>query len=60
MHYPRLTKNDPPADVVLLLEGTYPMVQGGVAGWVEQLIKGLPIGDLPWCLSVAARKTMRK
>lgn len=42
MHHPRLSKNDPPADVVLLLEGTYPMVQGGVAGWVEQLIKGLP------------------
>lgn len=41
MPYPRLGKNDPPADVVLLLEGTYPMVQGGVAGWVEQLIKGL-------------------
>lgn len=32
----------PIADVCLLLEGTYPYVRGGVAGWVHQIISGLP------------------
>jgi glycosyltransferase involved in cell wall biosynthesis len=32
----------PVADVCLLLEGTYPLVRGGVAGWVHQIIGGLP------------------
>jgi glycosyltransferase involved in cell wall biosynthesis len=30
------------ADIVLLLEGTYPYVRGGVAGWIHQIITGLP------------------
>ncbi|QEA39295.1 DUF3492 domain-containing protein [Pistricoccus aurantiacus] len=42
MQFPQLSANDPPADVILLLEGTYPMVRGGVAGWLDQLIRGLP------------------
>ena len=42
MTFPRLSATDDPADVVLLLEGTYPMVRGGVAGWLDQLIRGLP------------------
>lgn len=42
MKWPTLKPNDPPADVTLLLEGTYPMVRGGVASWVEQLLRGLP------------------
>ena len=42
MKWPTLRPNDPPADVTLLLEGTYPMVRGGVASWVEQMIRGLP------------------
>ncbi|CAM3869704.1 GT4 family glycosyltransferase PelF [Vreelandella rituensis] len=42
MSWPRLEKSDVPADVTLLLEGTYPMVRGGVAGWIDQLIRGLP------------------
>ena len=29
-------------DITLLLEGTYPFVRGGVSGWVQQLIEGLP------------------
>jgi glycosyltransferase involved in cell wall biosynthesis len=29
------------ADVCLLLEGTYPLVRGGVSGWVHQLVSGL-------------------
>ena len=29
-------------DVVLMLEGTYPYVLGGVSSWVDQIIKGLP------------------
>lgn len=42
MSWPTLTPRDPPADVTLLLEGTYPMVRGGVSAWVDQLIRGLP------------------
>jgi glycosyltransferase involved in cell wall biosynthesis len=30
------------ADICLLLEGTYPLVRGGVSSWVHQLITGLP------------------
>ncbi len=30
------------ADICLLLEGTYPYVAGGVSGWVDQIIRGLP------------------
>ncbi|MEF3074846.1 GT4 family glycosyltransferase PelF [Methylobacter sp. Wu1] len=30
------------ADITLLLEGTYPLVRGGVSGWVHQIIQGLP------------------
>jgi glycosyltransferase involved in cell wall biosynthesis len=29
-------------DVLLLLEGTYPYVSGGVSSWVYQIIKGFP------------------
>lgn len=32
----------PVADVMLILEGTYPYVRGGVSSWVHQLIQGLP------------------
>jgi glycosyltransferase involved in cell wall biosynthesis len=31
-----------PADVALLVEGTYPFVRGGVSSWVHRLIEGLP------------------
>lgn len=31
-----------PADIALLLEGTYPYVRGGVSSWVHQIITGLP------------------
>lgn len=34
--------NKASADIVLLLEGTYPYVRGGVSGWVHDIIKGLP------------------
>ena len=30
------------ADIALLLEGTYPFVQGGVSSWVHNLIQGFP------------------
>lgn len=30
------------ADIVLLLEGTYPFVRGGVSAWVHQIIQGFP------------------
>lgn len=29
-------------DVLLLLEGTFPFVRGGVSSWVHQIIKGFP------------------
>ena len=32
----------PPADICLLLEGTYPYVSGGVSSWVHDIIRGLP------------------
>jgi len=36
------TPESPVRDITLLLEGTYPFVRGGVSGWVQQLIEGLP------------------
>ena len=32
----------PIADVVLMLEGTYPYVMGGVSAWVDQIVRSLP------------------
>ena len=31
-----------PADVCLLVEGTYPFVAGGVSSWVHDVIQGHP------------------
>jgi polysaccharide biosynthesis protein PelF len=31
-----------PADICLILEGTYPYVTGGVSGWIHQLVNALP------------------
>ncbi|PCI43677.1 MAG: glycosyl transferase family 1 [Proteobacteria bacterium] len=36
-----LIHKNKPADVTLLLEGTYPYVHGGVSSWVNQMICGL-------------------
>ncbi|MCP4754704.1 MAG: DUF3492 domain-containing protein [Proteobacteria bacterium] len=33
-----MTRENPQADVCLILEGTYPYVPGGVSGWVHELI----------------------
>ena len=30
------------ADVLMLLEGTYPYVRGGVSSWIHQIISGMP------------------
>lgn len=30
------------ADVLMLLEGTYPFVRGGVSSWIHQIIRGMP------------------
>ena len=35
-------RGDGPADVCLLLEGTYPYVSGGVSTWVNDLIRAQP------------------
>lgn len=29
-------------DVLMLLEGTYPFVRGGVSSWIDQIIRGMP------------------
>ncbi|WP_045226127.1 GT4 family glycosyltransferase PelF [Methyloterricola oryzae] len=34
--------SNPIADITLVLEGTYPFMNGGVSHWVHQLISGLP------------------
>lgn len=45
---PGAPKVDPPpptaqsVDVMLLLEGTFPYVSGGVSSWVNQIIRGFP------------------
>jgi glycosyltransferase involved in cell wall biosynthesis len=36
--FPRATE----CDVMLLLEGTFPFVSGGVSSWVNQIIRGFP------------------
>ncbi len=33
---------DNPADVCMVLEGTYPYVVGGVSTWTHDIIRGLP------------------
>lgn len=38
MKFPRSDK----VDVMLLLEGTFPYVSGGVSSWVNQIIRGFP------------------
>ena len=37
-----MSKRSEPADVCLVLEGTYPYVSGGVSTWVHQTIAALP------------------
>jgi glycosyltransferase involved in cell wall biosynthesis len=37
-----VTAPPPPADVCLILEGTYPYVTGGVSGWIHQLVNAMP------------------
>lgn len=41
-------KQQPVADICLLLEGTYPFIRGGVSSWVHQMITGFP--DLNFAL----------
>jgi len=36
------TREEPSADICLLLEGTYPYVSGGVSTWVHQIITAYP------------------
>ncbi len=38
----RIRNSRQPADVALLLEGTYPYVSGGVSSWVHQIVTGFP------------------
>ena len=35
-----MAKGDP--EVLMLLEGTYPYVRGGVSSWIHQIIRGMP------------------
>ncbi|APZ43397.1 GT4 family glycosyltransferase PelF [Acidihalobacter ferrooxydans] len=34
--------NETDCDILLLLEGTYPYIKGGVSSWVHQIVSGLP------------------
>jgi polysaccharide biosynthesis protein PelF len=38
----KVVNSGSPADIGLLLEGTYPFVSGGVSSWVHQIINGFP------------------
>ncbi len=38
----RYIKQSSNVDIMLLAEGTYPYVKGGVSSWIHQLIQGLP------------------
>jgi len=40
--WPSVVNSNQPADIILLLEGTFPFVSGGVSSWVNQIILGLP------------------
>lgn len=40
MNKPLITAES--ADILVLLEGTYPYVRGGVSSWVHQIIRGTP------------------
>jgi hypothetical protein len=50
-----MEKEHPEIDIMLIGEGTYPYVKGGVSSWIHQLIRGLPelnfglvfLGSLP-------------
>ena len=42
MPHPAPDRPAPPADVALVLEGTYPAALGGVSTWVHGLVSGLP------------------
>ena len=37
-----MTTRRAPADIALLLEGTFPYVSGGVSSWVNQIIRAYP------------------
>lgn len=39
---PELLRVAPDCDIMLLLEGTFPYVSGGVSSWVNQIIRGFP------------------
>jgi polysaccharide biosynthesis protein PelF len=41
-NWKKVTNSGSPADIALLLEGTYPFVSGGVSSWVHQIINGFP------------------
>lgn len=49
-----------PADIGLLLEGTYPFVRGGVSTWAHDLIRGLPELTFSLCFLGASKKTLGK
>ena len=37
-----LLERDTPIDILIVSEGTYPYVRGGVSSWIDQLMRGLP------------------
>jgi len=37
-----VVRSAPSVDVMLLLEGTFPYVSGGVSSWIDQIVRGFP------------------
>ncbi len=48
------------ADVCLVLEGTYPYVQGGVSSWVHQIVTELPEVTFALCFLGSTREQAKK
>ena len=52
----RAVQKAPECDVMLLLEGTYPYVSGGVSSWIHQIIRGFPDLKFGLCFIGSRRK----
>ena len=53
---PRSQSDIPVADVCMVVEGTYPLVRGGVSSWVHGIIAGMPEVTFSILLISAERK----
>jgi glycosyltransferase involved in cell wall biosynthesis len=53
--FPETPRSASDCDVMLLLEGTFPYVSGGVSSWVNQIIRGFPAIRFGLCF-IGSRK----